>query len=82
MNTAGWRSAVASFPHLDAAPAYHSEAPILPESVHLEDPFVWTDGEGGYMMIAKGMDGGVCGKKYGGIRATSRDGRKWSLDQG
>lgn len=33
-------------------------------------------------MVAKDMDGRLCGEKYGGIRATSRDGRIWSLEQG
>lgn len=70
---------VASFPYLDAAPAYRSEADFL-ESGHLQDPFVWTDGEGGDMMIAKDMDGWVCSEKYNGIRATSRDGGSWLLD--
>ncbi|MFD3270702.1 hypothetical protein ACE3MS_11250 [Paenibacillus dendritiformis] len=57
MSTAEWRSSSPSSAW-KAAPAYRSEAPIFPESVHLEDPFVWTDGEGGYMMIAKDRTNG------------------------
>ncbi|WP_374017162.1 hypothetical protein ABU162_23700 [Paenibacillus thiaminolyticus] len=70
---------VASFPHLDAAPAPFV-GQIFPESVYLEEPFVWTDSEGGDMIIAKDMDGWVCSEKYTGIRATSRGGRSWLLD--
>lgn len=56
-----------------------SEGPVFPpERFHLEDPFIWKT-EDGYAMIAKDMDGNVCGEKYGGIQAVSRDGLNWEL---
>ncbi|MBG9792737.1 hypothetical protein ABD76_09650 [Paenibacillus dendritiformis] len=57
MSTAEWRSSSPSSAW-KAAPACRSEAPIFPEFVHFVDPFVWTDGEVGYMMIAKDGTGG------------------------
>jgi hypothetical protein len=58
-----------------------SEQPIFPpDRFHLEDPFVWK-GENGYELIAKDMDGNLCGDKYGGIHACSSDGLNWSLTE-
>ncbi|WP_246067147.1 glycoside hydrolase family protein [Paenibacillus koleovorans] len=37
-------------------------------------------GRGGwYELIAKDMDGNLCGEKYGGVRARSADGLTWTL---
>jgi hypothetical protein len=55
-----------------------SEDPIFPPEFHLEDPFIWKT-EGGYEMIAKDMDGNLCGEKYGGVHVQSSDGLQWSL---
>ena len=45
----------------------------------LEDPFVWYDN--GYHMIAKDMEGDVCGVKFGVVHAFSDDGEKWEVDK-
>jgi hypothetical protein len=51
-----------------------SEEPIFPpDRFHLEDPFIWRS-EDGYELIAKDMDGNVCGEKYGGVHVRSSDG--------
>lgn len=54
------------------------EGPVFPEHFHLEDPFVWKT-EQGYELIAKDMDGNLCGEKHGGIHACSADGLDWKL---
>ncbi|MFK7692033.1 glycoside hydrolase family protein [Paenibacillus sp. HJGM_3] len=56
-----------------------SEEPIFPpDKFHLEDPFVWRS-EDGYELIAKDMDGNVCGERHGGVHVRSRDGLHWEL---
>ncbi|WP_409342669.1 glycoside hydrolase family protein [Paenibacillus sp. MBLB4367] len=56
-----------------------SDLPILPEELcHLEDPFVWRT-ENGYELIAKDMDGRVCGELHAGIHAYSRNGVDWEM---
>jgi hypothetical protein len=56
-----------------------SEKPIFPPSdIHLEDPFIWKTDDG-YGMIAKDMNGNVCGEKHGGIGALSEDGLHWRI---
>ncbi|MDF2963686.1 MAG: glycosyl hydrolase family 43 [Paenibacillus sp.] len=56
-----------------------SEEPVFPPSqFHLEDPFIWKT-EQGYELIAKDMDGTVCGEKHAGIHAFSSDGLEWQL---
>lgn len=45
----------------------------------LEDPFVWYDN--GYHMIAKDMEGDVCGVKFGVVHAFSDDGERWEVDK-
>lgn len=54
------------------------EGPVFPEGFHLEDPFVWRS-EDGYELIAKDMDGNLCGEKHGGIHALSPNGLDWRL---
>ncbi|TVY07649.1 glycosyl hydrolase family 43 [Paenibacillus cremeus] len=54
------------------------EGPIFSSEYHLEDPFVWKSSDG-YELIAKDMDGNICGEKYGGIHARSIDGLRWEL---
>lgn len=59
-----------------------SEEPIFPPGeTHIEDPFIWKTEEG-YSMIAKDMDGNLCGEKHGGIYAYSKDGLKWDIMKG
>jgi len=56
-----------------------TEEPVFPpDQFHIEDPYVWRTAEG-YELIAKDMDGTICGEKYGGIHALSEDGMHWRL---
>lgn len=56
-----------------------SEDPVFPPSTfNLEDPFVWKC-DSGYELIAKDMEGNLCGEKHGGIHAYSSDGLRWQL---
>jgi hypothetical protein len=56
-----------------------SEDPVFPpDRYHIEDPFIWKT-TGGYELIAKDMDGNLCGQKYGGIHAYSANGVDWEL---
>jgi len=56
-----------------------SENPVFPpDRFHLEDPFIWKTSQG-YELIAKDMDGNICGEKHGGIHAYSADGLDWKL---
>ncbi len=50
----------------------------LPGGNHVEDPFVWWDGER-YRMIAKDMTGGITGERHAGAHLVSEDGRSWSV---
>ncbi len=55
------------------------EQPLFQETdVEFEDPFVWRDKQGFHMM-AKDMNGNVCGEKYGGLLASSQDGLHWQF---
>jgi len=47
----------------------------------VEDPFVWYD-EKGYHLMAKDMNGNICGEKYGGVYANSEDGFCWNFEIG
>ncbi len=49
-----------------------------PDTFHIEDPFIWKTADG-YALIAKDMDGNLCGEKYGGLLAYSKDGLNWRL---
>lgn len=51
------------------------------EKIHVEDPFIWKTPEG-YELIAKDMEGNVCGEAHGGIHAFSRDGLNWRVFEG
>ncbi|MCR2806789.1 glycoside hydrolase family protein [Paenibacillus soyae] len=56
-----------------------SDMPVFPpDAFHIEDPFIWRTPEG-YGMIAKDMEGHLCGEKHGGIHALSADGKEWRL---
>lgn len=59
--------------------AEHTVFPSV--KIHLEDPFIWKS-ERGYEMIAKDMDGNICGEKYGGIYAYSDSGVDWQIHEG
>jgi hypothetical protein len=59
-----------------------NKTPIFPpEEVHIEDPFIWKDREG-FALIAKDMEGNICGEVHGGIYATSSDGVDWKIFKG
>lgn len=47
----------------------------------LEDPFIWID-EDGYNLIAKDMNGNICGEQFGGVQALSKDGIRWDFQMG
>lgn len=51
------------------------------ESWEIEDPFIWKKDDG-YAMIAKDMNGNICGEKHSGVYAESRDGIKWDMHLG
>lgn len=56
-----------------------SEEPVFPPyRFHIEDPFIWKTNDG-YELIAKDMEGTLCGEKHGGIHALSPDGLNWKL---
>lgn len=59
-----------------------SDETIFPsEEYNLEDPFIYQV-PGGYEMIAKDMEGTICGEYHGGIIAQSKDGVKWNFLEG
>jgi hypothetical protein len=45
---------------------------------HLEDPYVWREGNR-FQMLMKDISGAISGQKGGGIHATSGDGTDWSI---
>lgn len=49
--------------------------------VSLEDPFIWYE-NGKYYMIAKDMNGEICGERQSGIFADSDNGIDWELHKG
>lgn len=55
-----------------------SEEPLFAPEVHVEDPFIWKTADG-YSMIAKDMDGSLCGEKHGGVHAHSQNGIDWRI---
>ncbi|MDQ0917107.1 glycoside hydrolase family protein [Paenibacillus sp. V4I5] len=58
-----------------------TEKPIFPPNqFHIEDPFIWKTTEG-YELLAKDMEGTLCGERHGGIHAVSPDGLKWQLSE-
>lgn len=58
-----------------------SEHELGKENFDVEDPFVWKQ-KGVYHMIAKDMNGNICGEKHAGIYADSVDGIHWKLHEG
>lgn len=70
---------VSSAEHFKGPYRVLSEEPVFPpDTFHIEDPFIWSTNEG-YEMIAKDMDGTLCGEQHGGIHAVSPDGLSWAL---
>lgn len=57
------------------------ESPVFPATLcHLEDPFIWKSCDG-YHMIAKDMDGRVCGEPFAGVSAHSDNGSDWTIEK-
>ncbi|UKI33598.1 MAG: glycoside hydrolase family protein [Lentisphaeria bacterium] len=50
--------------------------PVL--NFHVEDPFVWHDGEK-FLMIAKDVSGTLCGERIAGAYFESRNGIDWKV---
>jgi len=51
------------------------------EGYEMEDPFVWHDGTC-YHLMAKDMNGRICGEKLSGVHAISDNGIDWKFDMG
>lgn len=59
-----------------------SDVPLLGGTEYeLEDPFIWKE-DGRYHMIAKDMNGKVCGEAMGGVYGYSEDGVHWEFERG
>ena len=71
----------AAFADQPEGPYQRSEERLFEDSIEIEDPFIWKT-EHGYEMIAKDMHGTICGERFGGVHAVSRDGKKWEMKQG
>ena len=48
------------------------------ENEHVEDAYIWHDGQR-FNLIMKDMRGGICGEKHAGIHATSDDAITWTV---
>lgn len=73
---------VATSPHFSQPFQSVSRVPLFSgQAAHLEDPFIWRT-EQGYEMIAKDMNGSICGEPFGGIHASSSNGSDWTLHKG
>lgn len=58
------------------------DTPIFsPEIANIEDPCIWMNADG-YHLIAKDMEGNLCGEFHGGMYAHSDDGLDWQIAQG
>lgn len=73
---------VAMAPGISGPFTAQTEAPLITgDGYELEDPFVWHDGEQ-YHMMAKDMNGKICGEKFGGTYSHSSDGIHWQVEPG
>lgn len=65
------------------ADSLHSEFVRLTDdhlSVHVEDPFIWQEGDH-FNMLAKDQKGKLTGERHGGVMMTSTDGINWELSE-
>ncbi len=69
---------VAAADHFQGKYRVLKNEPLFPPEIHIEDPFIWRTQEG-YELIAKDMEGNICGEKHGGIHAFSKDGLNWEV---
>lgn len=73
---------VAYADHYEGEYNYLTDVPIFtPGEVHVEDPCVWKSNDV-YHLIAKDMDGNICGEKHAGMYAYSEDGINWGIQEG
>ncbi|WP_245954877.1 hypothetical protein [Paenibacillus flagellatus] len=73
----GFTLGVASADRYDGPYKVLEDEPLFAsKGVQLEDPFIWVSSSG-YEMIAKDMNGSICGELHGGIHACSKDGIRW-----
>ena len=72
---------VASAPAPDGPFTVLKDETVFPADVDIEDPYVWKT-EDGYQLIAKDMNGSICGEMHGGIQAHSEDGVNWIMEKG
>jgi hypothetical protein len=75
----GNRIGLAIFEDLDRACTWRCDRPLFdhPE-ITLEDPYVFRVGDH-FEMIAKDLNGKLCGELHAGIHLLSRDGVEWKL---
>ncbi|MCS7464341.1 glycoside hydrolase family protein [Paenibacillus doosanensis] len=72
---------VAKAAHYEGPYVRNSDEPLFsPERFHIEDPFIWKT-PNGYELIAKDMEGTICGEKHGGVHAYSKDGQQWAFSE-
>ena len=59
-----------------------SDTPVFDgDGYEIEDPFIWY-ADGKYHLMAKDMNGNICGEFMSGVHATSDDGKNWNFDIG
>jgi len=73
---------VAQAPCFDGPYKAVKNSPLLTDPKHeIEDPFVWFD-EDGFHLIAKDMNGRICGQQFCGVYARSDNGVDWEFEMG
>lgn len=72
---------VATAPNFSGPYTAQTESSIFSSDTLMEDPFIWRNEEGLHM-IAKDMQGNICGECYGGVYAHSSDGLTWTAERG
>ncbi len=70
---------IAQAPH-PCGPYKMDEQPLWCQDAEIEDPFFWKDGNG-YRIIAKDMEGVLCGEHGAGVALCSQDGHHWELSE-
>ena len=58
-----------------------TDGPIFDINRDVEDPFVWYD-EDGFNIMAKDMNGSICGEPLAGVHGISKDGLHWEFETG
>ncbi len=73
------KSCTSGFKQMLDAPLFSGDG-YLEAGFEVEDPFIWLDRDG-YNLMAKDMNGRICGEAQGGVHATSADGISWKLEK-